>query len=187
MHAEASVKQSLQREVQAIAAFMEEDGSKTNFFRTANRSRTLSEGQRRDGLAMVAMDTWQGDVALDPLGLPAWNTLIAYTATRDEPSGQLLRQVVQPAAVPINDADVSGLLDSILAGTLSGGEAMLSERRLSSSVRDFVVETQSGLGIITCELILKETLAQTDGLGSQDELLNVRVVIYPQNTWPRID
>ena len=187
MHAEASVKQSLQREIQAIAAFMEEDGSKTNFFRTGNEARPIGDGRRRDGLAMVAMDSWQESVALDAIGLPAWNNLIAYVATRDEPYGRLVRQVIQPAAVPIQDAQVPPLLSAALSGVLPGGDTLLSERQLSESVDEFIVEPQSGLGLIVCEIALKETLVQTDGQGAQNEVLNVRIMLYPQNTWPKID
>ena len=187
MHSEAAVKQSLQREIQAIAAFMEEDGNKTNFFRTANQARTVTDGRRRDGLAMVAMDTWQGDIALDAIGLPAWNNLVAYVATRDEPRGRLVRQVIQPGITPIQDTQVLTLLNSALSGVLNGGDTMISERQLSESVDQFIVEPRAGLGLLVCEISLKETLAQTDGKGLQSEVLNVRIMLYPQNTWPRID
>ena len=79
------------------------------------------------------------------------------------------------------------LLNSALSGVLNGGDTMISERQLSESVDQFIVEPRAGLGLLVCEISLKETLAQTDGKGLQSEVLNVRIMLYPQNTWPRID
>lgn len=187
IHAEASVKQSLQREIKAISAFLEADGSKTNFFRTLNEPRTTSSGdKKRDALAMVGMNSWQGDIALDALGLPAWDNLITYVATRDD-KGSLIRQVVRPAATPIRDTDMPALMATALSGTLNAGDTLLNEKTLSKSVDQFFIETDASLGILTCEIALKESVVKPDGLGSQDEVLNVRIVIFPQNTWPRLN
>lgn len=183
MHAEASVQQSLQREVQAISAFMEEDASKTNFFRTANQSLSNADGERRDGFGMVAMESWQGTVPLDVLGLPAWDNFISYTTTLEK-SGIMRRQIVRPAAVPIQDSEVFSILGSVLGGTLNAGDTLINEKILSSSVAEFVVSPDARLGQLMCELKLRETTAQTDGLGGQKEILEVRILLYPQNTWP---
>lgn len=185
LYAESTIRQGLQRDIQTIAALLREDGSKTNFFRTQNLSGSAVGGESRDALAMVAMNSWQGDLPLDDLGLPAWNNVVAYLSTQEEP-GHFVRAVVRPDTVPVQSPQLAPILQGLLAHALPAGDLLLSEKLLSQSVSEFEVTPLTTLGLLQCQLKLADDVVQPDGLGSRREVLEVQVLLHPQNTWPSI-
>lgn len=180
--ANASGRQVLQRDARAIFTWLQRDVGLSNLVRCSQVSRETG-GHRRDGLGVVAMDSWQQPMLVDTLGLPAWNRVVAYVATQD-PRGLLLRQLYRPsaAALPLQQDAVQGALGQAVAGTASA----LDQRRLSGGVESFKVELSEARNAVVFDLVLKEATVQAGGGQARQETLQVQTTIYPRNTWPRL-
>ncbi len=180
--ANASGRQVLQRDARAIFTWLQRDVGLSNLVRCSSVAREEA-GHRRDGLAVAAMDSWQQPLLVDSLGLPAWNRMVAYVATRDA-RGLLLRQLYLPdgATLPLQHEAIAAMLEPALAGTLTP----LDQRRLSGGVESFSVELSEPRNTVVFDLVLKEATVQAGGGQSRQETLQVQTTIYPRNTWPRL-
>lgn len=180
--ANASGRQVLQRDARAIFTWLQRDVGLSNLVRCASVQRDEG-GLRRDGLGVAAMDSWQQPLQVDTLGLPSWNRMVTYIATRD-PRGLLLRQLYSPAGrpLPLAHSGVVAMLDEAVGGTLSP----LDQRRLSGGVESFAVEISESRNTVVFDLVLKEATVQAGGGQARQETLQVQTTIFPRNTWPRL-
>lgn len=185
-YTQANLQQGLQSEVAAISALLAEDGNKTNFMRCFLTTGITSENNRRDSIAMVGLEQWGGAIPLDDLNLPDWDTVIVYRTTDEEPSGRLLRTVVRPDLSRIRVSDVRDISDGVLTDSLPNGHQRLKESQLSTSVKSFEVKPDINSGLFSCRLILAQVHANVGGADTRTESLEATLVIYPQNTWPRL-
>lgn len=175
-------RQSLQRDARAIFAWLQRDVGLSNLLRCDRIARPIGS-DRRDVLAVAAMDSWQQPILTDPLGLPRWNRLVVYTATPNA-RGQLLRQLYDPTTVPLDASDVQSMLDTIVNGPV-GGLTPTDQRRLTGSLRSFSVELSDARNTAVFDLILTEATAGAVS-GRRNEVLQVQTTIFPHNTWPRL-
>lgn len=178
--AHTTSRQSLQRDSRAIFTWLQRDVGLSNLIRCHSVQRD-NLGDRRDALAVAAMDSWQQPIATDSLGLPRWDQLVVYVATR-EPQGRLLRQEFTPTIIPLQPSNVVSMLGSAIGGTLNSED----QRRLSGSVKSFSVELSEARNRAVFDLILTEITVDAGGGRPRVESLQVQTTIFPRNTWPRL-
>lgn len=180
--AHTTSRQSLQREARAIFAWLQRDMGLSNLVRCRTSQRS-NDGHRRDGVAVVGLDSWQTPLSTDPLGLPAWDRVVIYVATRDS-SGLLLRQLYAPnsALIPLTAGDVQSILNEGLAGTTPPSD----QRRLSGSVRSFQVDLSEERNQAVFDLVLEDTTVDGGGGRARKEVLQIQTTVRPHNTWPRL-
>lgn len=181
LFAQTTSRQALQRDARAIIAWLQRDLGLSNLMRCHTVAR--DEGaHRRDGLAVVALDSWQEPLPLDALSLPAWNRIVVYAATRG-PKGLLMRQQYLPnAPPPLTAQDVRDTLGPALGGTLNP----LEQRRLSGAVQSFSVELVERSNAARIDLTLREETVEGGSGQAREEVLQVQTTITPRNTWPRL-
>jgi hypothetical protein len=189
MFAEGSSRQVLQRDARAIFTWLRRDVGLSNLIR-CQRVKRLKDGigpDRRDVLGVAAMDSWQQPLAVDELGLPAWNRLVVYMATPNQ-NGLLLRQSYQPSgaySAPLDANEVSAMVGGIANGPV-GAFNVKDQRRLSGSVRSFAVELSESRNTAVFDLILTEATVEGGSGRARDEVLQIQTTIFPHNTWPRL-
>lgn len=163
-------------------AWLQRDVGLSNLVRCQRVARPINS-DRRDVLAVAAMDSWQQPIPTDSLGLPAWNRLVVYTATPNA-QGLMIRQQYNAIATPLSEQNVISMLDTIVNGPV-GGLVATDQRRLSGSLRSFSVELSQARNTAVFDLILSEATAGPAG-GQRTEVLQVQTTIFPHNTWPRL-
>lgn len=181
--ANTTSRQTLQRDARAIFAWLQRDVGLSNLVRCQRIARPI-DSDRRDVLAVAAMDSWQQPIAVDPLGLPRWDRLVVYMATPNA-QGQLLRQQYDPVAIPLSAGDVTDMLDTIVNGAV-GGLVQTEQRRLTGSLCSFSVELSEARNTAVFDLILSDATVNGGGGGERTEVLQVQTTIFPHNTWPRL-
>ena len=183
--ANTNSRQTLQRDARAVFAWLQRDVGLSNLIR-CERAERLVGSDRRDVLAVAAMDSWQQPIAADGLGLPAWNRLVVYEAT-DNSRGLLLRQLYTPpaGAIPLQAQTVENMLATLVSGAV-GSFNPTDQRRLSGSVRHFEVELSEARNTAVFDLILTEDTVQAGSGRARAEVLQVKTTIFPRNTWPRL-
>jgi hypothetical protein len=179
-------RQTLQRDARAIFAWLQRDVGLSNLVRCDREARPTGS-DRRDVLAVAALDSWQQPIAVDSLGLPAWNRVVVYQAMSSR--NILLRQLFSPATSPIPTplefATVDDIVDKIVDGTV-GVYNPIDQRRLTSSLRSFSVELSEPRNTAVFNLILSEATVEGGSGRARNEVLQVQTTIFPRNTWPRL-
>lgn len=183
--ANANSRQSLQRDAQAIASWLQHDLSTTNLMRSKLLARD-SSGDRRDALAAVAMSSWRQPIATDSLNLPAWDRAVVFIATLDQP-GKLLRQSLLPNGnpIPIQAPQVTGILNDTVNGAFPYNQ-IENQRKLSGAIKSFAAEIVPAFNSIAIDLVLTEPTVHGGSGQARRETLEIHTSVVPHNTWPRL-
>ena len=181
-----SGRQALQRDARAIFTWLQRDVGLSNLLR-CERVERITGSDRRDSLAVAAMNSWQQPLRVDSLGLPEWNRVVVYHTTSSATPGRLVRQVYIPSSsdIPLQFQTVSQLLTQVVTET-AGAVAPADQRRLSGSIRSFSISKLESSNKLDFSLTLQESTVDAGGGQPRLETLQVETTIYPRNTWPRL-
>ncbi len=179
---QSTARQTLQRDTRAIFSWLQRDVGLSNLVRCVVSTHQTGDVSK-DTLALAGLSNWQQPIATDPLGLPAWNTVVVYQAT---PQGELHRYSFDAASagltVPLEKTDIANGLRQ----AEGGGLQYRDRRHLTNNVRSFSVSLNEARNTAVFNLILETT---TRGVGAgkpRQEVLQLRTTISPRNTWPRL-
>ncbi|MCA9792535.1 MAG: type II secretion system protein [Candidatus Eremiobacteraeota bacterium] len=182
---ETSTRQSAETELRAIKVLLQRDIEGTSFWQVGSATRVTPQGER-DGLSLVTLDDWSNNLNYNVTSQrPDWNRYVVWYATQEQP-GRLIRQVIQPPSIPINDPYLNlGTNMNDIDPLANAG--VLSSRTLSRNVLDFEVEPrlQNGSVRVRARLYrqgLKRALSNTQ----VEDTLEVTMIFRPRNTWPVI-
>lgn len=181
----ANSRQSLQRDAQAVASWLQHDLSTTNLMRAQQVQRDFS-ANRRDALAVVSMSSWQQPIATDTLSLPAWDRAVVYLTSLEEP-GKLLRKslLANGNPLPLQAPGIANILNDIVNEAFPNNQ-LENQRRLSNAVQSFSVEILPAYNSISIDLVLSEQTVQGGSGQARKETLEIHTAISPHNTWPRL-
>lgn len=179
---QSTARQALQRDTRAIFSWLQRDVGLSNLVRCVVSPHRTGDDSK-DALALAGLSNWQQPLATDPLGLPAWNTVVIYQATSQ---GELHRYSFDATSagltVPLEKADVA----SGLRQAEGGGLQYHDRRHLTNHVRSFSVTLNEARNTAVFDLVL-ETSTRGVGAGQpRKEVLQLQTTISPRNTWPRL-
>lgn len=183
MFGQTNIRYRLQRDGNAVFAWLRKDIESTNLLKCKVVERT-SGTERRDSLGVVGLDSWQEPINLTSHGEPNWNRLVLYTATRDPGSGQLLRQVhsPSPADVPLTFVDIEFVMPRIL----DGSESVFDQRRLAGGIVNFAVNRSLIDQSLHFTVKLSQSSVESGAGRPRAEVLELQTAIHPRNTIPKI-
>jgi len=183
MFGQTNVRQRLQRDTGAVFSWVRRDVEATNLLLSEVVPRSAGL-EPRDSVAFVGLTSWEAPLPLTSLGEPQWNQVVAYTATREEPYGQLLRQSLNPAPahVPLSQPGVSGFQADLLNGTAD----LKDQRRLAGGIKAFSVARNLTDESFQFTLKVAAETVEAGGGRGREEVLEVQTAIHPRNTSPKV-
>ncbi len=139
----------------------------------------------RDGLCFNGLRNLEANASYDSIsGLPIWDCFVCYFATRDNPDGKLVRLLLRDNP-PSTRSDPKNLQP----GDLSTAAPELLDRSvkvLSDRVMEFEATLDPSNQLVVVHLRMRSKAGRLAmGGRSSVEILEIRTVINPTNTFPR--
>ena len=178
MFQQTNTRQQLQRDAAAVFAWLQRDLEVSNLLLCQSEERWSGTDERYK-LGLVGLSSWQEPVRRDAVGHPDWDRVIVYSSTRDQPTGQLIRQSAEPVGGIVGIATIR---DFMVDTTLADSDM----RRLASGVKSFKAEWAVSEESIRIDLLLLKETVQTGTGGTRREVFEVQTAIRPRNTFPKV-
>lgn len=151
------------------------------------RDETSNMTVRRDSLSFGCLANPAASSSYDPSsGLPMWDQYCIYTATRESPNGKLFRfRVARGGTIDTSQPSLGNhqsVVDAFPSGALAN-----TTRVLTSQLVHFSVVRNAADQEVEMRIILRGQAGRIQsGRKSLAELLETKIVIRPENTWPRL-
>ena len=187
----AVARSDVTTEARRLMLFMENELRSSAYFSIKTVKRTVGGSLARDGLCFVSLLDWSRPDAYNATeGRPDWDRYLIYYATKETPSGSLVRTAINPQSAldvgsfpypPFADKPFDYMLDDPLQYK---GSDLANTRILASKVKSFSVSTVATSSEVDVRTILRQNGIMTRrGDGNREGgTFELHYRVHPQNT-----
>ena len=161
----------------------------TPFTMVVPRNETSNMTVNRDSLSFATLSNPASPSSYDSVsGLANWDQYGVYLATREAPDGKLFRFRVARPGTPDSNQTLFGAHNAVV-DAFPGGPLLLpnTTRSLTNRLVHFSVVINAADQQVELRIILRGDAGRIQsGKKSLAELLETKIVVRPENTWPRL-